>query len=58
MSKERVFAILGEPNEQETLTDGEELWGYYIQEFGCTAWMNPVYVRFDKLGKVTTVWCQ
>ena len=58
MTRDEVFAILGEPNERQPSRDGEELWGYYIQEFGCSAWMNPVYVRFSGEGKVLSVWCQ
>ena len=52
MSKGEVFALLGEPNTKETSRDGEELWGYHIEEFGWSAWMSPWYVRFDETGKV------
>jgi hypothetical protein len=57
MTRDEVYAILGEPNERQPGPDEAELWGYYIQEFGWSAWMNPVYVKFSAQGKVTAVWC-
>ena len=55
MTRNEVSAILGEPNEKQ-MHAGKELWGYYIQEFGWSAWINPVYVSFGADGEVTHVW--
>jgi outer membrane protein assembly factor BamE (lipoprotein component of BamABCDE complex) len=47
MTKDEVHAILGKPNWRQSGRDGEELWGYYIKEFGCSAWLNPILIQLE-----------
>lgn len=56
MTRAEVKAILGAPHECESSSRGREVWGYYIREFGWTAWMNPVYVQFNAKGEVVRTW--
>lgn len=55
MTRNQVTAILGKPQTSES---EDRLWGYYIRDFGPTAFMFPFCVSFDENGKVADTWVQ